>query len=114
MSNGLLDEIDELLGGDELPERVSNRLIFAAQQELLREVREVKHELHSMKESNSRLEARVAALEQVNQESPSLLWLLKHQSRSTISTLILLLLLWNLAVLYMGPILYKLVGLSVP
>ena len=98
MSNGYLDSIRELLTDEDTPQRVSNRILFGALMEIyhrmskddqLRE--ELIEKLESISKQLDGLERRVKGLEERQSEAPSLIWLLQHQPRQTIRTMIIVL-----------------------
>ena len=96
MTNGYLDTIRALLAEEDTPQRVSNRILFGALQEIYQRMShsdQLREELITRMENISnqldKLEQRVAQLEERHVESPSLTWLLQHRPRSTIKTIII-------------------------
>ena len=65
MANGIYEELDQLLDSDKIPQKVSNRLVFAAVREVLRAQQEAR-------KAAAQVEARLAAVEDGQRRHPSL------------------------------------------
>ena len=94
MTNGYLDTIRELLVNDDTPQRVSNKILFGALMEIYQKMNlddQFREELIEKVESIGRqldaLERRVKGLEERQVEAPSIVWMLKHDTRETLKTL---------------------------
>ena len=94
MSNGYLDTIRELLTDDETPPNVSRRIIFGSLQEIYHVMKlhdqqreELIEKVDGIGEQLDGLEQRVKGLEERQIQAPSILWLLKNDTRETIKTL---------------------------
>lgn len=87
MSQSLIDELDELIEQDKLPQRVSNRLLFAMQRQTLKEIRDTSKRISLLEDQVAQLDGRVQSVEESQNNTPSLLWLLKNEPMATIRTL---------------------------
>jgi hypothetical protein len=113
MSNGVYDELQQLLQSGTVPSDVTDRLILAAITETLKEVRQINDTASGLARTVNELDQRIKALERVGHESPSVLWLIKNNPK-TIPTLLFIMVLVLAVDSVARPLLFHLAGIPVP
>ncbi len=119
MSNGYLDSIRELLTDEDTPQRVSNRILFGALMEIYQRMKrddqlreELIEKLEGISGQLDTLERRVKGLEDRQTETPSLMWLLKHDTWATVKRLAIIIAAIILALALSEPLRLLIMGMA--
>ena len=101
---GQLDNIEDLLDKNEIPQRVTNRAVFRALQAIWCKLTDNATEQRTMMDMMSDLEHRVTRLEEMQLENPSLLYYVKKNPKGAALWLLGVLFFMTLALSFSEPL----------
>ena len=113
MSTGLTQAIGDIVDSGEIPERVTNKLIYAATIEVLGQVNSIKDTQAVMQKNINNNASAIARLVEAQDKNPSLLWLLKNETMKTAAAILVPLIVVVLLVMKY-PQIFKLIGIDIP